>query len=111
MTPGAGVLEVRRGDINHIVKILYFLQKSSTLLRGIDQTNYIYSNDDQGRVYQNYKFHDPWDRGSFARAWPYKVSDTQVTFKACGPLVRKSLTNTIGYYMFVIIFFIQRIGG
>ena len=23
----------------------------------------IYSNDDQGSVYQNCKFHDPWDRG------------------------------------------------
>ena len=70
------------------------------------QTNLVYSNDNQGRVYQNCKFHDPRGRGSCARAWPYKsysendiqilalltrsqckVSDTQVTVKACGPLV------------------------
>ena len=30
------------------------------------------SNDDEGGVYQNCKFHDPWDRGSSARAWLYK---------------------------------------
>ena len=42
----------------------------------MDQTNLVYStcNDDQGRIYQNFKFHDPdpWDRGSLARARPYK---------------------------------------
>ena len=32
------------------------------------QTNYVFSNDYQGRVYQNYKFHDPRGRGSCARA-------------------------------------------
>ena len=31
-----------------------FLYKSSFLLPGIDQTNYVYSIDDQGKVYQNY---------------------------------------------------------
>ena len=45
MTPSAGVL---------------------MLDRGIDQTNQIYSNDDQGRVYLNCKFHDPRGRGSCA---------------------------------------------
>ena len=49
-----------------------YLQTSSSLLPGIDQTNQVCSNDDQGRVYQNYKFHDPWGRGSCARAWSYK---------------------------------------
>ena len=39
-----------RGHISHIVKLQ------------IDQTNYVYSNNDQGRLYQNCKFHDP--RGS-----------------------------------------------
>ena len=29
------------------------------------------SNDDQGRIYQNFKFHDPWGRGSRSRAWSY----------------------------------------
>ena len=29
------------------------------------------STDDQGKVYQNCKFHDPWGRGSCERAWPY----------------------------------------
>ena len=32
----------------------------------------MHSNDDQERVYQNCKFHDPWGRGSCARSWPYK---------------------------------------
>ena len=45
---------------------------SFSLIRVIHHTNYVYRHDDQGRVYQNYKFHDPWDRGSLARAWPYK---------------------------------------
>ena len=54
------------------VKLMYFLKKSSSLLPGIDQTNQVCSNDDQGRVYQNCKFHDPRGRGSCARAWPYK---------------------------------------
>ena len=49
-----------------------FLLKSSSLFSGIDQTNQVYSNDDQGRVYQNCKFHDPWGRGSCARVWQYK---------------------------------------
>ena len=49
-----------------------FLEQSSSLHPGIDQTKQVCSNDDQGRVYQNYKFHDPWGRGSCARAWSYK---------------------------------------
>ena len=40
----------------------------STLGHGSDK---VYSNDDQGRVYQNCKFHDPRCRGSCAGAWPY----------------------------------------
>ena len=48
-----------------------FLLKSSPLLPGIDQTNYVYSDDDQGRVYQNCKLYDPRGRGSCARVLPY----------------------------------------
>ena len=44
---------------------------SSFLVLGIDQTNLVYRNHDQGRVYQNCKFHFPWGWGSCARAWPY----------------------------------------
>ena len=29
------------------------------MLQGINQTNYVYRKDDQGRVYQNCNFHDP----------------------------------------------------
>ena len=54
MTPGTAVLVLGRGLISNIVKIHY-----SYLLPGIDQTNYVYSNDDQGRVYQNCIFNDP----------------------------------------------------
>ena len=37
--------------------LLFF--KSSSLSPGIYQTNQVCSNDDQGRIYQNCKFHDP----------------------------------------------------
>ena len=67
MTPGAVVLVLGCGNISHIVKL-----HSSSLFPGIDQTNQVCSNDDQGRVCQNDKFHDPRGRGSCAGAWPYK---------------------------------------
>ena len=50
---------------------LFFL-KSSSSLPGINQTNYLYSNDEQGRVFQNCNFYDPQGWGSDVRAWPYK---------------------------------------
>ena len=64
MTPGAGVLVLGCGHISHIVKMHYFFKNLSSLLPVIDQTDYVYSIDDQGRVYQNCKFHDPRGRGS-----------------------------------------------
>ena len=63
------VLVLGRGHISHIVKMHF-----SSLLPGINQTNYVcISNDDQGRAYQNYNFHDPRGRGSCARVWPYVI--------------------------------------
>ena len=53
MTPGASVSVLGRGQVSHIVKI------QSSLPLGIDQTFGLYSDDDQGRVYQNCKFHYP----------------------------------------------------
>ena len=53
-------------------KIQVFLKKSSSLLRGMFQTKKVYSNDDQGRVNPNCKFHDLLGRGSCARVWPNK---------------------------------------
>ena len=50
-----------------VVKMHYFYKKYSSLLPGIDQINQVCSNDDQERVYQNCKFHDPLGRGSCAR--------------------------------------------
>ena len=47
MTPGTGVLALGCGHISHIVKIHYSLKNLLLLLPGIDQTNYVYSNDDQ----------------------------------------------------------------
>ena len=38
-------------------KIDVILEKSSSLLPGIDQTKQVCSNDDQGRMYQNCKIH------------------------------------------------------
>ena len=66
MSPGAGVLVLGRCHISHVVKM------HSSLLPGIDQTNYVYRNDDQGRVYQNCKLEPP-GQGILARAWPYVI--------------------------------------
>ena len=60
----------RCGHISLTVNMHYFFKKPS-LFPCIDQINFIHSNNDQGRVYQNYKFHDPRGRGSFAKVWPY----------------------------------------
>ena len=50
----------------------------------------MFSNDDQGRVDQNCKFHDPRDRGSCARVWPYK---------SCGENFFKNLLLYSGAYI------------
>ena len=63
MTSGAGVLLLGCGHISHIVKMHYLFKKSSSLLPGIDQANYVYSDYEQGRVYQNCYLHDPRGRG------------------------------------------------
>ena len=72
MTPWAEVIVLGRGHISCIVKMHSFFNKPSTLIPGIDQTKQVCGNDEQGRVYQNCKFHDPLGRGSCARAWSYK---------------------------------------
>ena len=49
MTSRAGILVTERGSISHYaVKMHYF----SSLLLDIDDTNYVYSHDDLGWVYQ-----------------------------------------------------------
>ena len=57
ITPWAGVLLLGCCHIRHIhvVKMHYFFKTSSSLFPGIDQTNQVYSNENQGMVYQNYK--------------------------------------------------------
>ena len=70
MTPSTGILVLGGGHISYIVKMHYFFKKSSFSLR--NKTYQEYSNVDQGKVYQNCKFHDPQDRGSCAMAWPNK---------------------------------------
>ena len=68
-----------------------FLLESS-LHTGIDQTNWVYS-DDQGRVYQNCKLNYPWTRGScagacnispllvYARTWIRQIKDKAIMTK------------------------------
>ena len=63
---GAGVLVLECGYIVHIVKMHFFPSKS-TLLLGVDKTNSAYSNDEQERVYQTYKFMTPIPVGSDGR--------------------------------------------
>ena len=65
MTPGAGVLMLGRGHMSYSENV-FILYKSSSLLPGICQTNGVYSNDNQGKVYQNCNIHDPRGRGSCA---------------------------------------------
>ena len=50
MTPGEGVLVLGRGHINQRVKMHYFF-KNFFSTPGIDETNQICSNDEQGRLY------------------------------------------------------------
>ena len=57
MTPGAEILVLGRGHLYHIVKMHHFFKKKFSSFPGIDQTNLVYSNDDQGRLHQNCKFH------------------------------------------------------
>ena len=46
----------------------------------MELTSYVYSNDDEGRFYQNCKFYYPWDRGSCSGAWPYKLYSENILF-------------------------------
>ena len=72
--------------------------KISSLLPGKDQTNYLYCFYDQGRVYQNYIFHDPRGLGSDIRAWPqshfseYVVSSTLSIYSTLVAIVYISFT-------------------
>ena len=50
MTPGAGVLARLVRPYKSYGEFTLFLLKSSYLLPGLDQTSYIFSNIDQGRV-------------------------------------------------------------
>ena len=78
MILGARVLVLGHGHTSHLMKIHYFFLKCSFILRitSMNQTNLSYSKDDQGKVYQTSKFHDPRGKVSCARAWSYK-SDMQ----------------------------------
>ena len=58
--------------MSYNLNALYILK--SSLLSGIEQTKWVHSYDDRGRVYyQYYKFHDPFGRGSCAMVWPDKL--------------------------------------
>ena len=70
------VIMTKEGSIKivNFIKLLYFLAN----LQGIDQTKWGYSNDDQGRVYQNCKFNHPrgslWKgKGGGAKGWVFKL--------------------------------------
>ena len=67
---GRGANVLRSGHTSH-GEIALFLWEFSSLHPGIDQTNWEYSNNDQGRVYLNYKLIDPRGKGCCAGAWPY----------------------------------------
>ena len=59
ITRWAGVLVLGRGHISHILKMHYIFKSLLYSQVMIRQSNQLCSNDEQGMVYQNYKFHDP----------------------------------------------------
>ena len=67
--PRAGVLVFGHGHISHIMKMNHFLNNPFSLLLGIDESNQEYGNDNQGKIYQNSKFHDP--QGFLCLVWSY----------------------------------------
>ena len=58
--PRVRLVVIGCGHIGDILKMLRFFFKS-TVMPSVDQANlvHVYSIDDKGRVYQNFKFHDP----------------------------------------------------
>ena len=73
MIPGEEILLSWGVPKCHIVKMHYFLKNLLLYSQAwIRQTNYTVMMTKELRVYQNCKFHDPWDRGFSARARPYK---------------------------------------
>ena len=58
------VVLLGRDHINHIVKVHNFFKNLLSILKHWSEK--IYSNNDQGRVYQICKFHNPQDRGFVA---------------------------------------------
>ena len=56
--PAAGALVLGRGHMSY--------GEMHSLLLSMDQTNGVFSHDDQGMVYQLCKFHGLWGRGSCA---------------------------------------------
>ena len=69
--PGAGVPVLKRGQISHIVRCIISSKVFFSTL-DIDQTNWVYSNDQLGGDYQNCKFHYPYGTDSWIRVWPHK---------------------------------------
>ena len=74
LTTGTKVLVIGHGHITYVVissaLILFF--KTSSLHMYIDKINWVFCNHEHGMVYQNCKFNDPGDMGSFAMAWPWQ---------------------------------------
>ena len=142
MTPGTGVLVLGSGHISHIVKLHYF-SNNLLLYTPRQRSNKLivyYSNHDQGRVYQNCKFHislySEYVLSSSLSVYftliaivlkdcnagyngavdmqicalltriQCKVTDTQVTVKACGPLVEScnrllSIRSQYVHYIYI----------
>ena len=60
-------------DIPHARRTLYLYATAAVVM---NQTNWVYSNDEQERVYQNCKCYG----GSCANAWPYKSYSVNALF-------------------------------
>ena len=64
MAPGSGVPLVRAGLHWLYRENVEIVWKSSSLLLGIKQMNYLYSYDEQGPFFLNCEFPHPWVRGT-----------------------------------------------
>ena len=74
MTFGIGVLMLGLGHVGPILQCAFFFLKiffTHACIWALIKQTLFKINDEQRGFYQNWKFHDPWDRDSCSRTWPY----------------------------------------
>ena len=97
MTHGSQLLVLGRGHISHIVKMHNFIYKILYSQARFTQN----SNDNQGRVHLNRKFHDPQVRGSCARHLLKMHTRTSIIKKDASLLCSKSIPHLGMQYVII----------